>query len=113
MSKTIDPIEFCARIAEEVAAETGDGEGEVYIARKIADRIRTEGHNMDHRANAIATLSGAGIAIGQEFGSLTPEQLATVTNEARAVYTSKYRGPMTTEFVRKRYDLLQLRASRT
>lgn len=33
-------IEHCARIAEEVAAETGDGEGEIYIARKIADRIR-------------------------------------------------------------------------
>lgn len=33
-------IEHCAQIAEEVAAETGDGEGEIYIARKIADRIR-------------------------------------------------------------------------
>lgn len=32
--------ERCARIADEVAAETGDGEGEIYIARKIADRIR-------------------------------------------------------------------------
>lgn len=33
-------VEQCARIAEMVAAETGDGEGEIYIARKIADRIR-------------------------------------------------------------------------
>lgn len=32
--------ERCAKIAEEVAAEMGDGEGEIYIARKIADRIR-------------------------------------------------------------------------
>lgn len=36
-------IEHCARIAEEVAAETGDGEGEIFIARKIADRIRALG----------------------------------------------------------------------
>ena len=33
-------IEQCAKIAERVAAETGDGEGEIYIARKIADQIR-------------------------------------------------------------------------
>lgn len=33
-------VERCARIAERVASETGDGEGEVYIARKIADEIR-------------------------------------------------------------------------
>ena len=33
-------IKQCAAIAEEVATETGDGEGELYIARKIADRIR-------------------------------------------------------------------------
>lgn len=33
-------IELCAKIAEEVAAETGDGEGEIFIARKIADGIR-------------------------------------------------------------------------
>ncbi len=33
-------VEQCAKIAEAVAAETGDGEGELYIARKIADRIR-------------------------------------------------------------------------
>lgn len=32
--------EQCARIAEAVAAETGDGEGEIFIARKIADKIR-------------------------------------------------------------------------
>ncbi len=35
-------VEECARVAEQVAAETGDGEGEIYIARKIADRIRHE-----------------------------------------------------------------------
>lgn len=33
-------VEQCAKIAEAVAAETGDGEGEIYIARKIADKIR-------------------------------------------------------------------------
>jgi hypothetical protein len=34
-------VEQCAKIAEAIAAETGDGEGEIYIARKIADRIRS------------------------------------------------------------------------
>jgi len=33
-------VEQCAKIAESVAAEAGDGEGEIYIARKIADQIR-------------------------------------------------------------------------
>lgn len=33
-------IEQCAKIADAVAVETGDGEGEIFIARKIADRIR-------------------------------------------------------------------------
>ena len=33
-------IEQCAKIAEAVAIENGDGEGEIYIARKIADCIR-------------------------------------------------------------------------
>lgn len=32
--------ERCAKIAERHAANTSDGEGEVYIARKIADEIR-------------------------------------------------------------------------
>ena len=32
--------ERCAKIAENIAAETPDGEGEIYIARKIADLIR-------------------------------------------------------------------------
>jgi hypothetical protein len=32
--------ERCAKIAERVATEAGDGEGEFYIARKIADAIR-------------------------------------------------------------------------
>ncbi len=33
-------VEQCAKIAEAAATETGDGDGEIYIARKIADRIR-------------------------------------------------------------------------
>ena len=33
-------IEQCAKIAEEIARDTHDGEGEIYIARKIADQIR-------------------------------------------------------------------------
>lgn len=33
-------IELCAKIADEEAAQTADGEGEIYIARKIAERIR-------------------------------------------------------------------------
>lgn len=32
--------ERCAKIAEDAAGETADGEGELYIARRIADRIR-------------------------------------------------------------------------
>ena len=32
--------EKCAKIAEQEATNTGDGEGELYIARKIAERIR-------------------------------------------------------------------------
>lgn len=33
-------IAQCARIAEEAGAAMGDGEGEIYIARKIAELIR-------------------------------------------------------------------------
>ena len=33
-------IEQCAKIADAVASETGDGAGEIYIARKIADKLR-------------------------------------------------------------------------
>jgi len=32
--------ERCAKIAESIGQETGDGEGEYYIARKIAAAIR-------------------------------------------------------------------------
>lgn len=32
--------ERCAKVAERIAAETPDGEGELYIARKIALEIR-------------------------------------------------------------------------
>jgi hypothetical protein len=32
--------ERCAKIAEAYAANTSDGAGEIYIARKIADAIR-------------------------------------------------------------------------
>lgn len=32
--------ERCARLAERIAQSSGDGEGEVYIAKKIARRIR-------------------------------------------------------------------------
>lgn len=40
----------CAQIADDVAAATGDGEGEFYIARKIAERIRalSNGHHRPH-----------------------------------------------------------------
>lgn len=34
--------ERCAKIAEEVASQTSDGDGEIYIARKIADAIRAQ-----------------------------------------------------------------------
>lgn len=36
----LEERERCARIAERIALETGDGAGEIYIARKIADEIR-------------------------------------------------------------------------
>lgn len=39
-NRALSEIETCAKIAEDVAAEAGEGAGEIYIARKIADRIR-------------------------------------------------------------------------
>jgi len=39
-NRALQEVEDCAKIAEDVAAETGDGAGEIYIARKVANRIR-------------------------------------------------------------------------
>lgn len=63
---------------------------------------------MKHQAKA--TLSAAGIAPGQDFESLTSDQLAAITAEAEKVYAAKYGKLMPSEFVRKRYGLLQQRA---
>lgn len=35
-------LEACAKIADEIAEETACGEGEIYIATKIASTIRSE-----------------------------------------------------------------------
>jgi len=32
--------ERCAKVADEIGSQVGEGEGEFYIARKIADAIR-------------------------------------------------------------------------
>jgi hypothetical protein len=37
---TLAERERCAKIAEEIAAETSDGDGEFYIARRIIEAIR-------------------------------------------------------------------------
>ena len=47
-------IEQCAKIAEVAASETSDGEGEIYIARKIADQIRALLRNPDTIAHDLA-----------------------------------------------------------
>jgi hypothetical protein len=39
-NRALSEVELCAKIAEDAAAELGEGAGEIYIARKIADRIR-------------------------------------------------------------------------
>lgn len=107
-----DIVERCARIAEDVAADTADGEGELYIARKIADRIRTEGR-MDNRGQAKALLRGAGITSSQSFDSLDAAQLAVIQAEAGQAYQQKY-GKSLSEasptYLRKRFDLIQRRA---
>ena len=63
---------------------------------------------------AKATLSAAGITVGQDFASLTPEQIAAVRTEAAAAYHLKHGKPLPKPeretYVRKRYDLLQRRA---
>ncbi len=62
---------------------------------------------------AKAALSAAGIATGQDFKSLTPDQLAAVSVEAEATYVKKHGKPMPADsaiYIRKRYDLLQQRA---
>lgn len=104
-------IEECAQLAEQVATETGDGEGEIYIARKIADRIRAL--SPEHKAKVI--LSSAGITAGQSFESLSADQLAAVRREAASIYAQKYGRPLPddrSDYIRKRYELLQIRISR-
>jgi hypothetical protein len=64
-------------------------------------------------SEAKAVLSAAGIAVDQDFNSLTPDQLAAVRAEAEAVYLRKHGEPMPADsasYIRKRYDLLRLRA---
>jgi hypothetical protein len=63
---------------------------------------------------ARAALSAVSITAGQDFDSLTPDQLAAVTAEAEKVYRAKTGKPLSAaskSFVRKRYELLQQRAA--
>lgn len=107
-------IDQCARIAEEEAAKTADGEGEIYIARKIADRIRklaTMEEPMNKEAKAV--LSAAGITSSQSFDSLNADQIAAIRAEAALAYHAKHGKPMpedSSSYIRKRFDLVQRRA---
>lgn len=65
------------------------------------------------KQEAQAILSSAGIAIGQDFDTLSPDQLGSVLAEAEAMHQRKYGKPPadSAAFARKRYGLLQQRAS--
>lgn len=68
---------------------------------------------MHMKREAKTLLSAAGIAIDQDFSALSPDQLAAIRTEAAAAYLRKHGKPMpedSSAYVRKRYDLLQLRA---
>jgi hypothetical protein len=65
------------------------------------------------KREAKAVLSAAGITAHQDFDSLDHTQLAAVRAEAAAAYERKHRKPLppdSASYIRKRYDLLQLRA---
>jgi hypothetical protein len=65
------------------------------------------------KREAKAVLSAADIAVGQNFNSLNPDQLAAVRAEAEAAFRRKHGKPMPADngiYLRKRYDLLQQRA---
>jgi hypothetical protein len=63
---------------------------------------------------ARAVLSAAAISPVQSFDSLNADQLAAVSSEAAGAYQAKHGKPMPAEsasYVRKRFELLQRRAS--
>jgi hypothetical protein len=62
------------------------------------------------KQKAKALLSATGIKAGQDFNTLTPDQLTAVSAEAAKMYQAKYGKPMPTDFPRKRYELLQMLA---
>jgi hypothetical protein len=65
------------------------------------------------KREAKAVLSAADIAVDQDSDSLNPVQLAAIRIEAEAAYRRKHDKPMPLDsvtYIRKRYDLLQLRA---
>jgi hypothetical protein len=69
---------------------------------------------MNQRARAKAVLKDAGIPVGQDFDSLIEAQICAVIDEAKAAYQSKYGRSMPPDsgnYIRKRYELLQLRAA--
>jgi hypothetical protein len=68
---------------------------------------------MNVKQEARAVLSAAGITTSQDFNSLAPAQLAAVRDEAATAYERKHGRPMSNgnaAYLRRRYDLLQLRA---
>lgn len=69
--------------------------------------------SVKHEARAV--LSAVGIAVNQDFNSLSQEQHAAVSSEAAEAYQRKHGNPMPADsatYIRKRYDLLQMRARR-
>lgn len=65
------------------------------------------------KREAKAVLSAAGITSSQSFESLDETQLAVIQAEAGEVYQQKYGKPLSEAspaYIRKRFDLLQLRA---
>jgi hypothetical protein len=79
----------------------------------LADDHSERRKQMKHEAMGV--LSAAGIAVDQDFDSLSPDHLAAVRREAESAYQRKHGEPMPsgrrqTSYMRKRYDLLQQRA---
>jgi hypothetical protein len=65
------------------------------------------------KREAKTVLSAANITDGQDFNSLDLAQLAAIRAEASVAYQRKHGKPMPDDsatYIRKRYELLQLRA---
>ncbi len=65
------------------------------------------------KREAQAALRAAGITTGQDFKTLTHDQIIAVSAEAEAAYVAKHGKPVPADsasYLRKRYHLLQQRA---